>query len=213
MCSYDSANREFAWVNRPYELTRNGYNAMIKRNRDANTPRSEALSQSPCAKARANLKSFLEKGDRPAWPLQRHDHHEDCFNLELSPTPRRSAKARVVARDKGKEAAREGRPLVQPMLKITSITRWKSSKCDVISVEKINNIEGTHKCQSCFKWLIAWSDGRIATEVCRMEITAKKTNKVFSLDKINFEKQPRGQRVSDRTRADQRRAAEATSAI
>jgi hypothetical protein len=46
-----------------------------------------------------------------------------------------------------------------------------------------------------------------------MEITAKKTNKVFSLDKINFEKQPRGQRVSDRTRADQRRAAEATSAI
>ena len=68
------------------------------------------------------------------------------------------------------------------------------------------NIEGTHKCQSCFKWLIAWSDGRIATEVCRMEISAKKTNKVFSLDKIDFEKQPRAQRVSDRTRADQRRA-------
>ena len=68
------------------------------------------------------------------------------------------------------------------------------------------NIEGTHKCQSCFKWLITWSDGRIATEVCRMEITAKKTSKVFSLDKIDFEKQPRAQRVSDRTRADQRRA-------
>ena len=68
------------------------------------------------------------------------------------------------------------------------------------------NIEGTHKCQSCFKWLIAWSDGRIATEVCRMEIVAKKTNKVFSLDKIDFEKQPRSQRVSDRTRADLRRA-------
>ena len=32
-----------------------------------------------------------------------------------------------------------------------------------------------------------------------MEITAKKTNKVFSLDKIDFEKQPRAQRVSDRT--------------
>ena len=39
-----------------------------------------------------------------------------------------------------------------------------------------------------------------------MEISAKKTNKVFSLDKIDFEKQPRAQRVSDRTRADQRRA-------
>ena len=37
-------------------------------------------------------------------------------------------------------------------------------------------------------------------------ISAKKTNKVFSLDKIDFEKQPRAQRVSDRTRADQRRA-------
>lgn len=72
-----------------------------------------------------------------------------------------------------------------------------------------NNIEVTHKCQSCFKWLIAWSDGRIATEVCRMEISTKKTKKVVSLDKIDsidFEKQPRGQRVSDRTRADQRRA-------
>ena len=39
-----------------------------------------------------------------------------------------------------------------------------------------------------------------------MEIVAKKTNKVFALDKIDFEKQPRSQRVSDRTRADQRRA-------
>ena len=39
-----------------------------------------------------------------------------------------------------------------------------------------------------------------------MEITAKKTSKVFSLDKIDFDKQPRAQRVSDRTRADQRRA-------
>ena len=39
-----------------------------------------------------------------------------------------------------------------------------------------------------------------------VEITAKKTNKVFSLDKIDFEKQPRAQRVTDRTRADQRRA-------
>lgn len=40
------------------------------------------------------------------------------------------------------------------------------------------NIEGTHKCQSCFKWIIAWSDRRIATEVCRLESTAKKTNAV-----------------------------------
>lgn len=45
-----------------------------------------------------------------------------------------------------------------------------------------------------------------------MEIVAKKPNKVFSLDKIDFEKQPRSQRVSDRTRADLRRKAAATSA-
>ena len=44
-----------------------------------------------------------------------------------------------------------------------------------------------------------------------MEITAKKTNKVSSLDKIDFEKQPRAQRVTDRTRADQRRAGRSNS--
>ena len=68
------------------------------------------------------------------------------------------------------------------------------------------NLEGTHKCQSCFKWLIAWTDGRIATEVCRLESTAKKINGLFSLDRIDFEKQPRAQRVGDRVKADQRRA-------
>ena len=30
MCVYDSINREFFWVNRSCELTRNGYNKMIK---------------------------------------------------------------------------------------------------------------------------------------------------------------------------------------
>lgn len=34
----------------------------------------------------------------------------------------------------------------------------------------------------------------------------QETNGVVALDKIDFEKQPRSQRVSDRTRADQRRA-------
>eukprot|EP00435_Cladocopium_sp_Y103_P046497 s1265_g13.t1 len=69
-----------------------------------------------------------------------------------------------------------------------------------------NNIEGIHKCQSCFKWLVGWTDGRIATEVCRLERAAKATNGIFALDKIDFEKQPQGQRVSDRVKADQRRA-------
>eukprot|EP00435_Cladocopium_sp_Y103_P053643 s1992_g17.t1 len=69
-----------------------------------------------------------------------------------------------------------------------------------------DNIEGTHKCQSCFRWLVGWTDGRIATEVCRLERTAKMNNGIFALDKIDFEKQPRAQRLSDRVKADQRRA-------
>ena len=39
-----------------------------------------------------------------------------------------------------------------------------------------------------------------------MESTAKATNGIFALDRIDFEKQPRAQRISDRTKADQTRA-------
>ena len=35
---------------------------------------------------------------------------------------------------------------------------------------------------------------------------AKATNGIFALDRIDFEKQPRAQRISDRTKADQTRA-------
>ena len=62
VCAYDSLNREFAWVNRPYELTRNGYNAKMKNHRGKDTPRAEALTQSSYARARANLKSYPEQG-------------------------------------------------------------------------------------------------------------------------------------------------------
>eukprot|EP00435_Cladocopium_sp_Y103_P013964 s4548_g3.t1 len=48
-----------------------------------------------------------------------------------------------------------------------------------------SNAEGTRKCQGCFKWLVGWTDGRIATEVCRLERTAKTTNGIFFLDKID----------------------------
>ena len=68
------------------------------------------------------------------------------------------------------------------------------------------NLEGIHKCQRCFKWLIGWTDGRIGTELCRLESTAKATNGIFALDRIDFEKQHRAKRATDRTKADQRRA-------
>ena len=125
------------------------------------------------------------------------------------PPPKRSekAKARVVAKEREKDDTREGRPLVPQMRRIDYIFSNNVETQQVMChFCQEYDVEGTHECQSCFKWLIAWSDGRIATEVCRMEIVAKKTNKVFALDKIDFEKQPRSQRVSDRTRADQRRA-------
>ena len=62
ICSYDSVNREFTWINRPYELTRVGYNAKMKEHREKNAPKSEALSVSPYANARASLKAYLESG-------------------------------------------------------------------------------------------------------------------------------------------------------
>ena len=102
---------------------------------------------------------------------------------------RRSARARVVAKDEEKETTREGRPVAQPMLWTTSTARrWRSSKCVATSAKRRTLKERTNM---SIKWLLAWSAGRIATEVCRMEISAKKTNKVFGLDKIDFEKHPR----------------------
>ena len=62
ICTYDSVNREFAWINRPYEITRVGYNAKMKEHKDKNTPKSEALSTSPYANARASLKTYLQSG-------------------------------------------------------------------------------------------------------------------------------------------------------
>ena len=145
------------------------------------------------------------KEGRPARPIQWPEPWSR-HSLELFPTPKRSAKAkaRVVAEEREKDATREGRPLVQPMRRITSMAiRWRSSKWSAISASRPTSRALTSVSHALNGWL---HGGRIATEVCRMEIVAKKTNKVFSLDKIDFEKQPRSQRVSDRTRADLRRA-------
>ena len=229
ICCYDSINREFAWVNRPFEITRLGYNARMKENKERNTAKADALATSPYAKARNNMKEYLQSGKslRPG-EMQRTSPPE-----ELPPLTRRRegssgpiedqvtlrmasfgalSNAETIRKGKGrgKAGGKGSRPGGQAQRSTNAEDYIYSTKLEMQQVKCHHcgepNIEGTHKCQSCFKWLIAWSDGRIATEVCRMEITAKKTNKVFSLDKIDFEKQPRAQRVSDRTRADQRRA-------
>ena len=229
ICTYDSVNREFAWINRPYEITRVGYNAKMKEHKDKNTPKSEALSTSPYANARASLKTYLQSGKtvhpgemqitttpEELPPLLRRREgpsgpFEDRLTLKMASFGALSnAETIRKGKGRGKGKGKGSRPggLAQRSTNaedyiFSTKIEMQQVKCHLCG-EK--NIEGTHKCQSCFKWLIAWSDGRIATEVCRMEITAKKTSKVFSLDKIDFEKQPRAQRVSDRTRADQRRA-------
>ena len=229
ICTYDAVNREFAWVNRPYEITRVGYKKQMKDHKDKDTPKREALTKSAYANAQASLKSYLMSG-RSIHPgdmqmtntpeefpplLRRREGpsgpFEDKVRLKMASFGALSnAETIRKGKGRGKGRGKGSRPGGQAQRSTNAEDYIYSTKIEMQQVkchfccEK--NIEGTHKCQSCFKWLIAWSDGRIATEVCRMEITAKKTNKVFSLDKIDFEKQPRAQRVSDRTRADQRRA-------
>ena len=229
ICTYDSVNREFAWINRPYEITRVGYNRQMKDHKDKDTPKREALAKSAFANAQASLKSYLMSGNsihsgdmqmtntpEELPPLLRRREgpsgpFEDKVTLKMASFGALSnAETIRKGKGRGKGRGKGSRPGGQAQRSTNAEDYIYSTKIEMQQVKchfcGEKNIEGTHKCQSCFKWLIAWSDGRIATEVCRMEITAKKTNKVFSLDKIDFEKQPRAQRVSDRTRADQRRA-------
>ena len=230
ICCYDAINREFAWINRPYELTRLGYNQKLKDHKEKETPKSDALVVGTYAKARENMKMFLQQGNtlRPGEmkrttaveelpPLTRrregsHGPFEDKITLRMASFGALSnAETIRKGKGRGKGKGKGSRPGGQAQQSTNAADYIYSTKIEMQQVKchhcQQENIEGTHKCQSCFKWLIAWSDGRIATEVCRMEITAKKTNcKIFALDKIDFDKQPRAQRVSDRTRADQRRA-------
>ena len=49
-------------MNRPYEITRVGYNNKMKTHKDQDTPKREALSKSPYANARDSLKAYLMSG-------------------------------------------------------------------------------------------------------------------------------------------------------
>ena len=231
ICAYDAVNREFAWVNRPYEVIRGGYNKMLGSHIKDDTPKSAALAASPLGKAQANLKEHLNNGNvvkqlqmaRTSEPdslpplTRRREGQNGAFQDQLT---LRTATFGILSnaetirkgkgRGRGKGYAKSSYPGGSAAGSLNEEDYLYSKKVEMQQVNchfcRAENIEGTHKCQTCFKWLVAWSDGRIATEVCRMEITAKKTHRVFALDRIDFEKQPRAQRVSDRTRADQRRA-------
>ena len=69
-------NREFAWINRSYEPTRNGYNALMKKHKESATPKGEALAQSTYAKARAHLKKEVCGGRQDHQGRRVEDDHK-----------------------------------------------------------------------------------------------------------------------------------------
>ena len=135
-----------------------GYNNRMKENKEKNTPKAEALSTSPYATARANLKKYLESGKSVRQgtmqvtttpeelpPLVRRREglngpFEDRVTLKMAslvpcPMQKRSERERVEAEDGEKEAAREGRPQDRRMPKTTSSApRLRCSRCGAIFV-------------------------------------------------------------------------------
>eukprot|EP00435_Cladocopium_sp_Y103_P069817 s912_g34.t1 len=222
ICCYDAINREFAWINRPYELTRNGYNAKMKEAREESRPKNQALIESTIATAKNKLRDYLQNNilqpgrmdltDEPKRlpPVNRVREGKDGLikdqielrsgyfgALSLADTVRWG---KGKGRGKGKGSHPGGKAVENSRNPDDYIFNRKLEQQPVpCHFCKAENIEGTHKCQSCFRWLVGWTDGRIATEVCRLERTAKMNNGIFALDKIDFEKQPRAQRVSDRS--------------
>eukprot|EP00435_Cladocopium_sp_Y103_P016478 s1037_g4.t1 len=94
ICSYDAINREFSWVTRPYELTRNGYNNRMKVAGDENRSRSQVLTGSSLATAKKKLRDYLENNtiaeremtmtDQPSGlpPLQRRREGKDGLIID-----------------------------------------------------------------------------------------------------------------------------------
>ena len=217
----------FSWVNRTFEMTRNGYNQRMKDAARNGVPSNQALVKGSYATSQDHLKKWLEDGnqlrmgkmqrvsdlmDMPPITRKRegaNGQFNDVINLKSAHFAALS-NAQVIkkGKGKGKGKARLSEGMASSSKNATDYIHNVKVQIDMVKCHfcQAENLEGTHKCQSCFKWLIAWTDGRIATEVCRLESTAKKINGLFSLDRIDFEKQPRAQRVSDRVKADQRRA-------
>ena len=69
----------------------------------------------------------------------------------------------------------------------------KCDKCDH------NMLDGTAKCPSCYVSMEAWSDNRVATDVCRLESRAAEISGVFALNQVS-QVQPRNHRVGSEAR-------------
>ena len=75
----------------------------------------------------------------------------------------------------------------------TTIPFRKCDKCDH------NMLDGTAKCPSCYVSMEAWSDNRVATEVCRLESRAAEIHGVFALSQVS-QVQPRKHRAGSEAR-------------
>ena len=69
----------------------------------------------------------------------------------------------------------------------------KCEKCDH------NMLDGMAKCPSCYISMEAWSDNRVATEVCRLESRAAEIHGVFALSQVS-QVQPRKHRAGSEAR-------------
>ena len=69
----------------------------------------------------------------------------------------------------------------------------KCDKCDH------NMLDGISKCPSCYVSMEAWSDNRVATEVCRLESRAAEIHGVFALSQVS-QVQPRKHRAGSEAR-------------
>ena len=109
-------------------------------------------------------------------------------------------------RGKGKGRHPGGKAGVITRMKIESL-RYR----DCVTAQKVtipfrkcdkgdhNMLDGTAKCPSCYVSMEAWSDNRVATEVCRLESGAAEISGVFAFNQVS-QVQPRKHRVGSEAR-------------
>ena len=88
ICTYDSVNREFAWINRPYEITRVGYNRQM----EGPQGQGHSKKRSPCEECICQRTGQLEvlPHERQLHPFWRHadDQHPRRTSTTSSSTRR-----------------------------------------------------------------------------------------------------------------------------
>ena len=113
--------------------------------------------------------------------------------------PRRKGKGRN--KGKGKGSLPGGKAGVISQHRLSNLHLSDCVPAQKMNCEKCNHrmIDGLSKCENCYISMEAWSDNRIATEVCRLESRAAEKSGVFSIDQISTV-QPRKHRMGSEAR-------------